>query len=94
MNEPSDETAEPARENEAPRLRIATPNVAVLRIIHEQAGHMRGLIGDLLDAGRIEAGNWRAPRVGPATLSIKLLLYKYYWRRGRDSNPRKACAFN
>ena len=26
------------------------------RIIHEQAGHMRGLIGDLLDAGRIEAG--------------------------------------
>ena len=27
------------------------------RIIHEQAGHMRGLIGDLLDAGRIEAGS-------------------------------------
>ena len=26
------------------------------RIIHEQAGHMRILIGDLLDAGRIEAG--------------------------------------
>ncbi|MCY4431353.1 MAG: GAF domain-containing protein, partial [Rhodospirillales bacterium] len=26
------------------------------RIIHEQAGQMRGLIGDLLDAGRIEAG--------------------------------------
>ncbi|MCY3623224.1 MAG: response regulator [Gammaproteobacteria bacterium] len=26
------------------------------RIIHDQAGHMRGLIGDLLDAGRIEAG--------------------------------------
>ena len=26
------------------------------RIIHEQAGHMRALIGDLLDAGRIEAG--------------------------------------
>ena len=26
------------------------------RIIHEQASHMRGLIGDLLDAGRIEAG--------------------------------------
>ena len=26
------------------------------RIIHEQAAHMRGLIGDLLDAGRIEAG--------------------------------------
>ena len=26
------------------------------RIIQEQAGHMRGLIGDLLDAGRIEAG--------------------------------------
>ena len=26
------------------------------RIIHEQAGHMRGLIGTLLDAGRIEAG--------------------------------------
>ena len=26
------------------------------RIIHEQAGHMRGLIGALLDAGRIEAG--------------------------------------
>ena len=26
------------------------------RIIHEQAGYMRGLIGDLLDAGRIEAG--------------------------------------
>ena len=26
------------------------------RIIHEQAGHMRVLIGDLLDAGRIEAG--------------------------------------
>ena len=26
------------------------------RIIHEQAGHMRSLIGDLLDAGRIEAG--------------------------------------
>ena len=29
---------------------------AFARIIHEQAGHMRGLIGDLLDAGRIEAG--------------------------------------
>ena len=27
-----------------------------LRIIQEQAGHMRDLIGDLLDAGRIEAG--------------------------------------
>ena len=27
------------------------------RIIHEQTAHMRGLIGDLLDAGRIEAGN-------------------------------------
>ena len=26
------------------------------RIIREQAGHMRGLIGALLDAGRIEAG--------------------------------------
>ena len=26
------------------------------RIIHEQAAHMRGLIGDLLDAGRIQAG--------------------------------------
>ena len=26
------------------------------RIIHEQAGHMRGLIGALLDAGRIKAG--------------------------------------
>ena len=26
------------------------------RIIHEQAGHMRSLIGDLLDAGRIKAG--------------------------------------
>ena len=26
------------------------------RIIHEQADHMRGLVGDLLDAGRIEAG--------------------------------------
>ena len=26
------------------------------RIIHEQTAHMRGLIGDLLDAGRIEAG--------------------------------------
>ena len=26
------------------------------RIIHDQAGYMRGLIGDLLDAGRIEAG--------------------------------------
>ena len=26
------------------------------RIIAEQAGHMRGLIGDLLDAGRIDAG--------------------------------------
>ena len=26
------------------------------RIIHDQADHMRGLIGDLLDAGRIEAG--------------------------------------
>ena len=26
------------------------------RIIHDQAGHMRGLIGALLDAGRIEAG--------------------------------------
>ena len=26
------------------------------RIIHEEAAHMRGLIGDLLDAGRIEAG--------------------------------------
>ena len=26
------------------------------RIIHEQVGHMRGLIGALLDAGRIEAG--------------------------------------
>ncbi len=26
------------------------------RIIAEQANHMRGLIGDLLDAGRIEAG--------------------------------------
>ena len=26
------------------------------RIIHDQAAHMRGLIGDLLDAGRIEAG--------------------------------------
>ena len=29
---------------------------AFLRIIDEQAGHMRGLIGDLLDAGSIEAG--------------------------------------
>ena len=26
------------------------------RIIHDQAGHMRGLVGDLLDAGHIEAG--------------------------------------
>ena len=26
------------------------------RIIVEQADHMRGLIGDLLDAGRIESG--------------------------------------
>ena len=26
------------------------------RIIAEQAGHMRGLIGDLLDAGRIDSG--------------------------------------
>ena len=26
------------------------------RIIHDQAAHMRGLIGDLLDVGRIEAG--------------------------------------
>ena len=26
------------------------------RIIDEQADHMRGLIGDLLDAGRIETG--------------------------------------
>ena len=29
---------------------------AFLHVIAEQAGHMRGLIGDLLDAGRIEAG--------------------------------------
>ena len=28
----------------------------LLRIIEEQAAHMHGLIGDLLDAGRIEAG--------------------------------------
>ena len=26
------------------------------RIIAEQAGHMRGLIRDLLDAGRVDAG--------------------------------------
>ena len=35
------------------------------RIIHEQAGHMRGLIGALLDAGRIEAGTLS---VSPETL--------------------------
>ena len=31
------------------------------RIINEQADHMRGLISDLLDAGRIEAARCRSP---------------------------------
>ena len=33
-----------------------------LRVIDEQAKHMRGLIGDLLDAGRIEAGTLSVAR--------------------------------
>ena len=40
---------------EAPELEAAEMH-EFFRIIHEQAGHMRGLIGGLLDAGRIEAG--------------------------------------
>ena len=40
---------------EAPELEAAEMHEFV-RIIHERAGHMRGLIGALLDAGRIEAG--------------------------------------
>ena len=40
---------------EAPDLEAAEMH-EFHRIIHEQAGHMRGLISDLLDAGRIEAG--------------------------------------
>ena len=40
---------------EAPDLEAAEMH-EFHRIIHEQAGHMRGLIGALLDAGRIEAG--------------------------------------
>ena len=40
---------------EAPELEAAEMH-EFFRIIHEQAGHMRGLIGALLDAGRIEAG--------------------------------------
>ena len=40
---------------EAPELEVAEMR-EFFRIIHEQAGHMRGLIGALLDAGRIEAG--------------------------------------
>ena len=40
---------------EAPELDAAEMH-EFHRIIHEQAGHMRGLIGALLDAGRIEAG--------------------------------------
>ena len=39
----------------APDLRRAETS-QLLRIIEEQATHMHGLIGDLLDAGRIEAG--------------------------------------
>ncbi|MDE0695934.1 MAG: hypothetical protein OXH76_08915 [Boseongicola sp.] len=37
------------------------------RIIGEQAGHMRRLVGDLLDAGRIEAG---ALSVNPEPLEL------------------------
>ena len=40
---------------EAPELEAAEMH-EFFRIIHEQAVHMRGLIGALLDAGRIEAG--------------------------------------
>ena len=40
---------------EAPELEAAEMH-EFFRIIHERAGHMRGLIGALLDAGRIEAG--------------------------------------
>ena len=40
---------------EAPELEAAEMH-EFHRIIHEQAGHMRSLIGALLDAGRIEAG--------------------------------------
>ena len=40
---------------EAPELEAAEMH-EFHRIIHDQAGHMRGLIGALLDAGRIEAG--------------------------------------
>ncbi|MDE0239796.1 MAG: ATP-binding protein, partial [bacterium] len=40
---------------EAPELEAAEMH-EFFRIIHEQAGHMRSLIGALLDAGRIEAG--------------------------------------
>ena len=40
---------------EAPELEAAEMH-EFFRVIHERAGHMRGLIGALLDAGRIEAG--------------------------------------
>ena len=41
------------------------------RIIAEQAGHMRGLIGDLLDAGRIDAGTLS---VAPETSDVAALV--------------------
>ena len=41
------------------------------RVIDEQAGHMRGLIGDLLDAGRIDAGTLS---VSPAPTEVQALV--------------------
>ena len=53
------------------------------RIIDEQADHMRGLIGDLLDAGRIDSG----------TLSVAPELRRWQpWWNGRGTRSSAAAA--
>ena len=51
------------------------------RIIVDQTGHMRRLIGDLLDAGRIDAGTLS---VGPEPLEVAALV-----ERGADRVPER-----